>query len=186
MDTTTASGLLIQSLTDLCNEFNRQTLMPLLEADVTAFLYHRLILNGCSQSLLYNETRICGVDETRKYDIVIGNVNTKSGCVKPMLIIQVKCFPRWGKTSAQLRISFQETMFNDVPSLETAAKVLAQGRFEVITDFFFTKRTAGYLSGEWGGEKRIELLAESCKDSGANLIWVRPNNKGDLEVKQIV
>jgi len=186
MDTTSASSLLMQSLNDVCNEFNGHTLMPLLEADVTAFLYHRLILNGCSQSLLYNETRVCGVDETRKYDVVIGNVITKSGCVKPMLIVQVKYFPRWGKTSPQLRTSFQETMLKDVPSLETAANVLTRGRFEVIADFFFTKQTAGYLSGKWNGEKRIGLLAKICKGSGINLIWVRPNNKGELGIEQVV
>ena len=186
MDTNAAFSLLVKSLHDLCDVFNQKEFKPLLEADVTAYLYHRLLSNGCTLPSLYSETRVCGIgDERRKYDIVIGEVDTRFACMKPVLIAQVKCFQRWGQTPQQHRIRFEEIIGNDLESLKEISAAFPIGRVEVVTDFVFKAKTVGYLNGTWQKHTRRKVLKGLCKDNGVSLLWVRPNDKNHLELEQL-
>ncbi len=172
---------------DLCDVFNRKEFQPLLEADVAAYLYHRLLENGCPLSSLYSETRVCGIGgEKRKFDIVIGAVNTSLACIQPVLVAQIKCFQRWGFTHQQLKRRFEDIITEDIESLKQLAHVLQSGRIEIVADFRFTRQGTGYLSGIWNQQRRRDVLADLCKASGITLFWVRPNRRDELEVEQIV
>lgn len=187
MDTAIAFEMLNRSLQDLCRDFNREEFLPLLEADVGAYLYHRLLENGCPLKCLFIESRVCGVgdERRRKYDLVVGAVDLRSACVEPVLIAEIKCFQRWGHTSQQHRRRFEGILSNDLKSLGEAAEVLPVGRFEIVVDLVFTSETVGYLTGTWYGEERREKLVRACGEVGASLLWVRPNSRGHLEVERL-
>jgi hypothetical protein len=186
IDTVNAFAFLRQSSQDLCEAFNRHEFMPLLEADVTAFLYHRLLIHGCPLSWLYKDTRIRGVeDERRKYDLVVGKVDTKHAWVDPVLIVQVKCFQRWGHTSQQHRIRFEAIIYDDLVTLKDSGRVLSTGRVQLVTDFVLTSRGTGYLTGIWQDKIRRDELSRRCEEIGASLLWVRPNGQDCLEVEQL-
>jgi len=188
MNTATAFELLSKSLQDLCRDFNQKRFLPLLEADITAYLYHRLLVNGCSLKCLFTETRVCGVtdERRRKYDLVMGEVDPRSACVKPVLIAEIKCFQRLGHTHQQHRRRFEEIISSDLTALNEASEVLPVGRFEIIIDLVFTSQTVGYLTGTWYGEKRRDSLVRHCRNVGISLLWVRPNTRGDLEVERLL
>jgi hypothetical protein len=115
LDTPSAFELLRKSLQELCDAFNRREFSPLLEADVAAYLYHRLLENGCPLPSLYGETRICGIaGKNRKFDIVVGKVNTALACIQPVLVVQIKCFQRWGLSHQQRRRRFAEILSEDI------------------------------------------------------------------------
>lgn len=187
LDTKTAFDLLQRSLQDLCNAFNQEKFFPLLEADVAAYLYHRLLENGCPLSEIYSETRLCGISRgERKFDLVIGTINADHGCVQPVLVVQIKAFQRWGHSPQQHRRRFEGVLSGDIESLKQISSTLQNGRAEVIADFVFTSQSGGYLSGKWKDRIRRDILAELCKEANIALFWVRPNHQGQMEVEQIV
>ena len=183
----TAFDLLRRSLQDLCDAFNQQKFFPLLEADVAACLYHRLLENGCPLSEIYSETRLCGISrEERKFDLAIGTINPVLGCVQPVLVVQIKAFQRWGHSSQQHRRRFEGVLLEDIESLKQISSILQDGRAEVIADFVLTSQGSGYLSGKWNGRIRRDMLAELCKEATIALFWTRPNHRGQIEVEQVV
>lgn len=187
LNTAFTFGLLHKSLQDLCAVFNQNDFYPLLESDVAAYLYYRLLTNGCPLLHLYSETRICGIaGENRKYDLVIGFVDIGLACVKPVLIAQLKCFQRWGLSHQQHRRRFEGIVTGDIESLKQASGVLREGRVEIVVDFVFTSQTTGYLNGSWNGRKRKDVLISLCSENALSLIWVHPNREGRLEVEQLV
>jgi hypothetical protein len=164
LDTLTAFNLLRNSLQDLCDAFNRKEFLPLLEADVAAYLYYRLLENGCPLSNLYSETRVCGIaGQKRKFDVVIGLVNTSLACIQPVLVAQIKCFQRWGLSHQQHRRRFEGIISDDIESLRQVEKVLQSGRIEIVADFVLTPQSTGYLSGTWNNQRRRDVLADLCK-----------------------
>lgn len=187
MDTTTAVELFQKALQDICDAFNRKEFQPLLEADVAAYFYHRLLENGCPLLNLYSETRICGLPRSkRKFDIAIGTVNTSSACVNPLLVAQIKCFQRWGHSPQQHRHRFEGVISEDIESLKELASILQEGRFEIIIDLVLTAQTVGYLNGTWNERRRRDVLIDLCKNNAISLIWLHPNQQGLLEVEKLV
>lgn len=187
IDTTQSINLLSQSLQELCDIFNKQGFFPLLEADITAYIYHRLVCNGCPPSSIFCETRVRGVkDDRRRYDLVIGNVDTINAWVNPVLIVQVKCFQRWGFSPHQHHRRFEDILKSDLPSLGNVVIVPPVGRIEVVTDLVFKPRTVGYLSGIRQGVRRKDELMQRCKKIGVSLIWVRPNTNDVIEIEKLV
>lgn len=186
MDTKSAFDLLQRSLQDLCDAFNQKKFFPLLEADVAAYLYYRFLENGCPLSEIYSETRLCGVSRgERKFDLVIGQVNTILGCVQPVLVVQIKAFQRWGHSPQQHRRRFKSVLSEDIESLKQISGILQDGRAEVIADFVFTSQSSGYLSGKWNGRIRRDILAELCREANIALFWVRPDRQGQMEMERI-
>ncbi|MCX8062990.1 MAG: hypothetical protein N3D16_10460 [Anaerolineales bacterium] len=187
MDTNTAFELLQRSLQDLCDAFNQKKFFPLLEADLAAYLYHRLLENGAPLSEVFSETRLCGISKgERKFDLVIGTVDTTLGCIYPVLVIQIKAFQRWGHSPKQHRRRFEKILSEDIPSLKQASSILQNGRVEVIVDLVLRSQYTGYLSGKWNGRTRRDVLEERCKEAKIALFWVRPNPQDQIEVEQVV
>ena len=81
LNTEQAKAALDMALQDMCREFNSGAFTPILEADVAAYIYHRLLVNGCAPNGVYLSTRICGdAARTRKPDLVIGTLHVESAC----------------------------------------------------------------------------------------------------------
>jgi hypothetical protein len=187
LDTNSGFELLCKSLQDLCDSFNRKEFQPLLEADAAAYLYHRLLENGCPLPNLYSETRLWGIfGEHRKFDIVIGTIDTSYACIQPILIVQIKCFQRWGLSPQQHRRRFEGIVQEDIESLKQAAGILENGRVELIFDFLSTTQSMGYLSGNWYKKNRRDVLIDLCKCNNISLIWDHPNSQNQMEVEQLV
>lgn len=187
MDKIPALELLQNSLRDLCDVFNQKAFQPILEADVAAYLYHRLLIYGCPLSNLYSETRVCGVaGQMRKFDLVIGRLDVAHVCIQPLLIVQIKHFPRWGFTQAQYKRRFFRIISKDIESLRQAANVLPFGQIEIVADFVYKLLLTGYLDGKWNNRRRLDVLIDLCRESGITLLWVHPNHEDKLGVEQVV
>ena len=67
--------LIEEAFDRLCDAYNSRQLIPLLEADVAAYVYHSLvsIFDG-DASRIHLETRLLGAPANEKYDLVIGDV----------------------------------------------------------------------------------------------------------------
>lgn len=187
MDTNTAFELLQRSLQDLCDAFNQKKFFPLLEADLAAYLYHRLLENGVPLSEMFSETRLCGISKgERKFDLVIGTVNTIRACIQPVLVIQIKAFQRWGHSPQQHKRRFEKILSEDIPSLQQASSILQNGRVEVIIDLALSSQCTGYLRGKWNGSIRRDVVKERCKEAKIALFWVRPNPQDQIELERVV
>ncbi|MDK1030201.1 MAG: hypothetical protein QGD96_12870 [Anaerolineae bacterium] len=183
-----AKAQLRQSLQDLCNDFNSGRFSPILEADVSAFIYHRLITNGCEANTAYLATRICGeAERSRKPDIVIGTLNKSQACIKPVLICELKVFQRWGHSDQQMRQRISGILSDDIPTLAELSSDLPLGRIEIVVDLYTSAQLQGYMTGTWHGESRIEVVARECKKVGASLFWIRdPDGAGSINVEEIL
>lgn len=181
VNTKEAKAALDVALRDLCRDFNAGIYTPILEADVSAFLYHRLLVNGCVPSTVYLATRICGeAERTRKPDLVIGTLQPKSACIHPVLICEVKAFQRWGLSDQQMRRRFEGILAEDIPCLQEMSAVLPDGRVEIVADFFVSTQRQGYLTGKWGDDRRIDVVAAECRRIGASLVWIRAQNEHEI------
>ncbi|GAI05789.1 unnamed protein product [marine sediment metagenome] len=133
----------------------REDFRPLLEADVSAFLYHLLLHEGIPLSKLHSDTRVIGSKEKQRFDLAIGEISmderSKKPAIQPELVMEVKVFP-YGFTDQQNRTHFEEVLNRDLPKLG----ILAPGvlRIELLWD------SEGYLSGNYGGRPRSNVLCE--------------------------
>ncbi len=174
LNTKQARAALNVALQDMCMEFNSGAFTPILEADVAAYLYHRLLVNGCTPNTVYLATRICGdFARRRKPDLVVGTLNAQDACIRPSLVCELKAFQRWGLSDQQMRRRFEGILAEDIPCLAEMSDVLPDGRIEILTDFFISSQRRGYLTGKWGSNTRIDLVSAECKRIGASLIWIR-------------
>lgn len=186
MDTEYALGLLQKALQDLCVAFNQKRFFPLLEADVAAYLYHQLLENGCPLPEIHSETRICGMPHgERRFDLAIGTVDTDSGCVRPILVIQIKAFQRWGHSSQQHKRRFEKILSRDIESLKQVSGILPSGRVEVVADFVVTPQLNGYLNGKWKGRIRRDILSDRCKEANIALFWIHPDHQDRMEPERV-
>lgn len=177
MDTTDALRVLNESLSALCNDFNLGAVTPLMEADIAAYLYRAMIKSGCSQRMVYLETRIKGRHaRSRRPDLVVGEIDCGAGCVEPVLICEIKAFQRWGMTDQQMNRRFEHVLESDLVSLGQMRDYLDQGRVQILADFIYSSRRPGYLSGHSAGHRRIDLVAERAAEVSAALVWIHPLN----------
>ncbi len=187
MTTDESRSALDSALSDLCQDFNERLFTPILEADVAAYLYHRLLTNGCAPNTVYLATRVCGeAARKRKPDLVVGSLDRRAACIRPSLVCELKAFQRWGFSDQQMRRRFEGILTEDIPCLEEMANVLEHGRVEVVADFFVSVQRRGYLTGRWGNDTRIDLIAAECRRIGASLIWIRPLDKSHVGVEILV
>jgi len=167
----------------LCDDFNRGGFTPLLEADIAGYLYHLLLKRKLAPVNVYLDTRIKTLKKKKQkrhyYDLVIGKLNQEDAFVKPDLICQIKAFQRWGLTHQQMRRRLELISKSDIPSMKSASKVLKNGRVQIIVDLF-DKDLHGFLEGNQKGHKRIDTLKEKYSKMKIPLIWIHPNEDGDL------
>lgn len=182
-----ARAIFDAALVDFCEDFNKQRVAPILEADIAGYLYHRIVANGCPLSMVYLATRICGeMARSRKLDIVIGTLNRDEACVMPLLIGELKVFQRWGHSPQQMNQRFSGLLADNLPSLEQAVDTLRVGRLAVIADLFVSRHLRGYLSGTWDGRSRKDVIAVKCREIGATFIWIHPKPASDEVVSEVV
>lgn len=187
MVTAVARAALDQALEDLCRQFNDGSFTPILEADVAAFLYHRLLTIGMPCNEVYLASRVCGeAARSRKPDIVIGALKTPQACIEPVLICELKVFQHWGHSDQQMRHRFMGILDEDLPSLAEMSAFLSMGRVEIIADFHMRAQRGGYMSGTWQGARRIDVVADRCRQIGANLIWIRPVSEDAVDLAVLV
>lgn len=187
LNTRQAKSVLNLALQDMCRDFNAGEFTPILEADVAAYLYHQLLVNGCPLNTVYLATRICGdFARSRKPDLVVGTLNKDSACIQPSLICELKAFQRWGLSDQQMRRRFVGILAEDLPCLEQMSEVLPKGRTEILADFFISRNRRGYLTGKLGSDTRIDLVSTECKRIGASLIWVRHVTPDRIGVEVLV
>lgn len=55
LNTRQAKSVLNVALQDMCRDFNAGEFTPILEADVAAYLYHQLLVNGCPLTLAWDD-----------------------------------------------------------------------------------------------------------------------------------
>jgi len=182
-----ARAILDAALNHFCEDFNRERVTPILEADIAGYLYHRIVTNGCPHHMVYLATRVCGeAARSRKPDVVIGTLNKSAACVAPLLICELKVFQRWGHSDQQMRHRFSGLLAEDLPSLQEAKKGLPVGRIEIIADLFVSRGRRGYLTGTWDGQSRKTVVATACSEIGATFIWIHPKQESDDVVCEVV
>ena len=162
------------SLDDLCRDVACEECTPIMESDVAAYIYHRLLSHGVPPSSAYLTSRVCGEHaRSRRPDLVIGALRTPAACVEPLLIAEIKAFQRWGMSwIQQMRRRLEGVLTEDIPSLGQMRDVIEFGRVEILADFARTTRGDGYMGGIYQGRRRIDTVATACESVGAGLVWL--------------
>jgi hypothetical protein len=84
-----------------------------------------------------------------------------------------------------MRRRFEGIRDQDLSSLKGMSGVVADGRVEILADFFVSRKGQGYLTGIWKGETRIDVITRECVSVGASLIWLH-HKHGDGIVSDVV
>ncbi len=118
--------------------------------------------------------------------MVVGTLHIQNACVHPGLICELIAFQRGGLSDQQMRRRFEGILAEDLPCLEEMFNALPAGRIEILADFFISRHRLGYLTGSWGSDVRIDMVADECKRIGASLIWIRPKTPEHVGVEVLV
>ena len=97
--------LFYDSLNSLCRAYQEKLFIPIVEADVTGYLYHQLVIkNKGDASRIHLSARIQSKKGVKKFpDIVVGNVLTRAD--------QVRAYERFVKSNGvNLSMSKEETL----------------------------------------------------------------------------
>lgn len=160
--------------------------VPILEADVVAFLYHLLLSSSsCGSAVVHVDTRVSGSGPSEKFDLVIGELSPSLEAVRPVVVpqfvIEVKVFLS-GFTTKQHRIRYQQILSRDLRKLAGFAKA---GSHPTLVEFIFDE--VEYLSGGYKEENRLDYLL-SHRDTQAPdariIVASRKSQFNSWEVKQ--
>ena len=124
--------LLKQALENLCHDYNVGTFVPILEADVAAYLYHLWILESGKASNVHLDTRI-HQRQRSFFDFVTGRIDygVAKPCISnPELIAEIKAFPI-GFTHQQNRRHYFQVIERDLPKLASVTNP-QDSRFEIL------------------------------------------------------
>jgi len=104
-------------LAELSKDYIDKRFKPLLEADISGYLYHLWASKFNIADKLHLDARICAAPRQR-FDFVIGEIdhNAKRPCIRPELVVEVKSFPL-GMTSPQHRVHYLNVIKKDIPKL---------------------------------------------------------------------
>lgn len=143
---------------EMCAEIANGRFVPILEADVSAFLYHLMIAREtCSPANIHVDTRITGSDSANdRFDLVIGSVQRRlhdgRPAAVPNMIIEIKAFPI-GFTHQQYRIRLEHILNDDLRKLGYS-KISDASRVLLIFD------AVGYLRGSYHAENRLDVILD--------------------------
>jgi hypothetical protein len=107
-------------LSSLCQDYNSKTFLPILEADLAAYMYHLWVNLFKEAAALHIDTRIYQNLE-RRFDFVVGKIDYTVGkpCViNAELVAELKAFP-YGFTDQQHRVHYFHVMDDDLPKLQS-------------------------------------------------------------------
>jgi hypothetical protein len=149
-------------LEQLCDKWTQEDYQVLLEADVSGWLFHLLMLDPTvTANQVHLDTRVTGAIPNEKYDLAIGPVNSEEDrpSVNPLLVAEVKVFPEVGFTEQQHRVHYEHVLQDDLRKLAVLANSV-QDRVEVLVDGH------NYMSGQYQGQPRLEYL-KRVRDAAA-------------------
>ena len=121
-------------LESLCCDYNSKAFLPILEADVAAYLYHLWISKFGEAVSLHLDTRVYQKPKSR-YDFVVGKIDYDVGkpCItKPELVAELKAFP-YGFTDQQHRVHYFHVINDDLPKLQFIRNP-TDSRYEILFD----------------------------------------------------
>jgi hypothetical protein len=179
---------LARATDSLCYDFDQGDFVPLLEADVAAYLYHHLILASLPMKKIHLDTRITSIPQF-KYDLVVGPVEPspkaqRAAIYEPQIAVQIKLFPRWGFTDQQHRVHYQHVIQDDIPSFEpVSAGFPSCICYELLADFH-SRDLQGYLQGQDQSTQssRISRIREAAAKSRISVGWLHPENRSKTMV----
>jgi len=118
----------------LCRDYNDKTFLPILEADVAAYLFYLWVSEFGEAKDLHLDTRVYQKLESR-FDFVVGKIEYGAGrpCItKPELVAELKAFP-YGFTNEQHSVHYSDVIERDLPKLQSI-KNPANFRYEILFD----------------------------------------------------
>jgi hypothetical protein len=148
---------MLETFSKVINRFRNDCLVagyePLLEADVSGWLFHLLLTSPDLDPVeVHLDTRVYNADG--RFDIAIGPLKIGTNgkpCVEAHSVLEIKVFPRTGFTNQQHREHYEHILKDDLRKLGTlelhggfCSSLILDGR--------------GYLTGSYKGENRREFL----------------------------
>jgi len=174
---------LTQAADGLCQDLDQGIFVPLLEADIAAYLYHRLVLAEVPIPTIHLDTRIIGIPQF-KYDLVIGSVKLDSEAERaavnyPQLVVQIKLFPQWGFTHQQHRVHYRHVVEDDIASFRLLRANFPNCKCcELLADSH-RGDLHGYLRGQDRSAQstRIDRVCKLAAKAGISVDWLHPANQ---------
>jgi hypothetical protein len=175
----------------LCQDLDRDAFVPLLEADLVAYLYHHFVLAKVPLKDIHLDTRIIGIEKL-KYDLVIGPVELdlpkeqRAAVSDPQLVIQIKFFPRRGFTHQQYHVHYKHVIEGDIASFKPLRKIFPSCQcFELLGDFHRSRDLLGYLQGrdKSAQSTKIERIRAVAAEAGVSVGWLHPENPNKTRAK---
>jgi len=136
----------------MCSEFTQHDYHFLVEADVSGWLFHLLLLEpSVTANQVHVDTQARGAMKNAKYDVAIGPVSDDGvrPCVDPVLVVEVKVYPETGFTDQQNRVHYEHVLKDDLIKLAVLAGVVPD-RVELLVD------GREYLRDRFAGQQRLE------------------------------
>jgi hypothetical protein len=125
---------LSQVLELLCRDYNVKSFVPILEADVVAYMEHLWISQFGEAEKLHLDTRVYQKLDSR-FDFVLGQVDYSAGktCItRPELVAELKAFP-YGFSDQQHRVHYFHVIEDDLPKLQSLTNP-GDSRCEILFD----------------------------------------------------
>lgn len=170
---------------EMCNLIGEGKYVPILEADLSGFLYHSIVVKGlCPLSRIHLDTRVIGArNNNQRFDLVIGGVVERQDgrpAISPEAIIEIKMFPI-GFQNQQHRRHFKQILERDLPKLRSLQTQAAK-RVEFIFDevnYLGGKYNGQFKDGKYKGQtKESIIVAERGKVArGGDIVFARKINE---------
>jgi hypothetical protein len=174
----------IHQIQDLVREMCRCTrsgeYAPLLEADISGFLYHLILRRGlCAPRTIHLDTRIIGSENRNdRFDVVVGNVQQHEDgrpAAYPDAVIEIKMFPE-EFTDQQHRVHLKHILDDDLTKLGSLQLKTAM-RVELVFD------QVDYLGGNYAGRKREEVIVTKRNEVAEGVLLLMARSiRGEWQV----
>lgn len=165
-----------QLLTIMCRLHDQNQFIPILEADICAFLYHLVISHSlCTPDRIHMDTRVRGSNSpNEKFDLAIGVINYPAlgrPTIIPDLVGELKIFPI-GFTDSQHNVHFHSILENDLRKLGQLNYVNT-----IKVEILYDERD--YLSGKCRGINKDKMIIDTRNAiaAGTYLIFARKINE---------
>lgn len=139
------------AINEICLASNRSNYEFLLEADLCGWLFHEIIVQLNTSNKIHLDARVNSSND--KYDIVLGEVeypDNGRAFVNPIIIAEVKIFPRVGMTPRQHYVHYLHIIDDDLRKLSYINDEVEKAI--IIMD------GAGYLNGRHKRVIRLDFL----------------------------
>ena len=161
---------------EMCESENRAVYCPILEADLSGFLYHLILSKGiCSPARIHLDTRVVeSTSKNNRFDVVIGELARRQDdrpAVSPEVVIEIKMFP-YGFTDQQHRVHFEHVLNDDLRKLASV-----KGENLARIEFLFDQ--VDYLDGTYSGRLRRDVLLARRAETAAGVNFLLAQRKAE-------